>query len=143
MSVLGQDAARHEPSQTSHAVPTAGSISTAAHSPAYSYADHADARKGVERVTLAPSEKYVNAVLLNAPATVAGAALSVEAWYAHLPARVQEEVTLLEFRDIVGALEGAGTVEVSDLGDVSVEIPSTRRRVRLALSAGPALGELQ
>lgn len=97
----------------------------------------------LERVTLAPSEKYIYAVLLNAPATTAGTDLSVEAWYAHLPARVQEEVTLLEFRDIIGILEDAGTVEVSDLGDVSVEVPSTRRRVRLALPPGPAVGEFQ
>jgi hypothetical protein len=97
----------------------------------------------LERVTLAPSERYVYAVLLNAPATAAGKAMPVEAWYAHLPARVQDEVTLLEFRDIVGALEDAGTLEVSDLGEVSVEVPSTRRLVRLALPAGPAAGEFQ
>jgi hypothetical protein len=97
----------------------------------------------VERVSISPSQRYVYAVLLNAPVATQQDTLSVEQWYARLPARVQAELTLLEFRDIVGVLDEMGNVDLDTHGHLKVVRPSPRRVARLRLPAAPPPYEFQ
>lgn len=91
----------------------------------------------LQRVELSPSDKYLYAVLLNAPTNRE----TVDDWYAKLPPRVRGEITELEFRDVVGRLEDAGAVETDDWGHVDVPTPSHRRLVKLALPEPPGRSE--
>lgn len=91
----------------------------------------------LERVTLSPPDRYLYAVLLNAPQS----SLPIEQWYQHLPARVTAELTELEFRDVMGRLEEAGAIEIDAAGQASPSLPTPRRLVKLALPVPPDQSE--
>jgi hypothetical protein len=91
----------------------------------------------VQHVQVSPADKYVYAVLLDAPAS----GETIEGWYARLPARVRGEMTELEFRNTIGRLTEAGLVEGDDAGSMLVPPPSPRRLVRLELPTVPTQEE--
>jgi hypothetical protein len=91
----------------------------------------------LEKVTLSPQDRYLYATLLNSP----HASMTFEQWYQHLPARITDELTALELRDVLGRLEDAGAVDTDAAGITKVTIPSPRRLVRLALPAPPDASE--
>lgn len=93
----------------------------------------------LERVTLSPTDRYLYAVLLNAPQS----SLPIEQWYQHLPTRVTAELTELEFRDVMGRLEEAGAIEIDAAGQATPSLPTPRRLVKLALPVPPDQSEYQ
>lgn len=83
----------------------------------------------LERVEIRPSDRVVLAELLRDPW---GRQLVAD-WYAELPDHVTDEVTLLEFRDILGRLEDAGLAEVDHFEIATIDAPSPRRLAHLRL----------
>lgn len=83
----------------------------------------------VKRVKLGASDRYVYAVLREqAPHRRA-----IRGWYDQLPPHVRDEVTALEFRDIIERLEDAGLVGLDERDQLALAQPSDRRLVRLRL----------
>lgn len=83
----------------------------------------------LERVKISPADK---AVYLDLPVGVSERK-HIDDWYSTLTASIRSEITSLEFRDLVGRLEGAGLADVDPFDIVTLDQPTTRRRCRLDL----------
>lgn len=83
----------------------------------------------LERITLAPSDRVVYVDLVrHAPDRK-----HIDDWYASLSDHIKDEISNLEFRDLIERLDDAGLVD-NDLFDlVTVDPQTARRRRRLSL----------
>lgn len=83
----------------------------------------------LERVEFSPSDRFVYAHLLAVGPNVR----TVDEWYTSLPAHIRRELTSLQFRDLLGRLEGLDLAALLEGDRVLVPEPGERRRVRLRL----------
>ncbi len=83
----------------------------------------------LERVEFSPSDRRVYGVLLDIGPNVR----SVREWYAALPADVRAEITSLEFRDLLGRLQGLDLATPLDDDAMLIPEPGERRRIALRL----------
>jgi hypothetical protein len=83
----------------------------------------------LERIYVSPSDKVVFAHLLrDAPDR-----RRVDDWYASLPAHLRDEISTLEFRDLLARLEDADLATLDELDVLQVDPPTPRRLVGLRL----------
>lgn len=83
----------------------------------------------LERISISPADRAVYVDLLDG----APGRLQVDDWYDSLSESVRNEITRLEFRDLVGRLHDAGLAEVDSFDVATLDPPSPRRRRRLDL----------
>jgi hypothetical protein len=83
----------------------------------------------LRRVVLSSSDRYIFALLLRE----APDRRSIADWYSSLPDEVRDELSELEFRDLIERLEQIDLAD-SDMFDVvTIDSPSSKRIVRLQL----------
>ena len=89
----------------------------------------------LQRVNISRSDKVILAALLQDP----WGREPIDVWYDKLPSHVREELSSLEFVDVIERLEDAGLVDVDDWDVATIKHPSQRRLARLNLPGYPGV----